>query len=64
MSILKKSVIVNTGRSPGAQQENDVEERKLEQNDVEENIFVTNWRPGIYLVQVILDDKILVKKLT
>ena len=40
-----------------------VEERRLGQNDIEEKIFVNNWRPGIYLVRVMLDDKILVKKL-
>ena len=40
-----------------------VTERRFGQNVVEEKIFVTDWRPGIYLAQVILDDKILVKKL-
>ena len=35
----------------------------LAENTIEEKLSINNWRPGIYFVQVILDGKIITKKL-
>ncbi len=40
-----------------------VMENNLEENTAEEKISITNWRPGIYFIQVILDGKTVTKKL-